>query len=296
MSSPALTIALAAQALAVAATAPQNDTAAATVHDADDDRAASYAEPRALWLAREIASVAVTQGLDAYRLWEATQDALVGILDSDSDDPPHYISPPAESAALVAAQRPALVAALVAEAGAFQPDPDDEDEEGGWLEVRLQLFEGRPLLYFGDPQGDADHRGAWGASAIRAGASPEDAARVLDDLAEQALDMSAEAWSGLVVEVQPPSWQMVAARLPSHWIQVTCADPGFSGRRAKWRIASAPYSAAPDADSARRVLSLDGRSAEAKRAGLRIAYERGGRAEAVSAATATLGIRRSVEI
>jgi hypothetical protein len=46
-------------------------------------------------------------------------------------------------------------------------DPENEDHEGNWMDVRLQIWnDGSWNIHTGDSQYDQDHRGFWGATSI----------------------------------------------------------------------------------------------------------------------------------
>jgi len=47
------------------------------------------------------------------------------------------------------------------------PDSTEDDEDGLYLEIRLQLVDGDWTVWSGDNQYDTDHRGAWGLGGIR---------------------------------------------------------------------------------------------------------------------------------
>jgi hypothetical protein len=68
-------------------------------------------------------------------------------------------------------------------------DPDDED--GGGIEVRLQVTEdGGWAVHTGDPSYDTDHRGFWGSAYLDC---EEDVHEVAADLLGQAQEQWAES-------------------------------------------------------------------------------------------------------
>jgi hypothetical protein len=67
---------------------------------------------------------------------------------------------------------------------------DTEDEDGGGIEVRLQVHDGGAWsVHTGDPSYDTDHRGFWGSAYLDA---EEDVREVASDLIEQAREMFIE--------------------------------------------------------------------------------------------------------
>ena len=65
---------------------------------------------------------------------------------------------------------------------------DLEDGEGNVGEdVRLQVVDGSWELHTGDSSYDQDHRGRWGASWVRAGASMAECRGIARDLIDEAL-------------------------------------------------------------------------------------------------------------
>jgi hypothetical protein len=73
-------------------------------------------------------------------------------------------------------------------------DPKDiADEEGNATgDVRLQLIDGSWALHTGDASYDQDHRGAWGASSISAGATMKECRETAKDLIAEAEESLAE--------------------------------------------------------------------------------------------------------